>query len=101
MASVGFEHSGQDFYEGGLPGPVRAHQRHNLPPPNLKRGILQRLNCAKALGDTRGVKNGGIRHGGLSEREWRPPGYAPGGRIGSVGQAYSPGPLQAMIWSIV
>mgnify|MGYP003595597142 CR=1 FL=1 len=75
MAGIGFQHTGQDLDEGGFPGPVRAHQRHDLTPSDLQRGVLQGLDRAKALGDSRGVKNwlGGIRHGGLSVKGRRPP----------------------------
>ena len=118
LARIGAERAGQDLDEGGLARAVGAHERHDLALAHAQGGVAQRLHRAEAAGDAGGVEHdvhprrprgaalaagreGAVIGGGSSIAKAVGPRRhdLPGAGRGSGD--HSPGPLQAMIWSIV
>ena len=109
--------AGQDLHQRRFAGAVRAHQRVDLAGPHRQRGVAQRRDRAVVLRDAGGFQEQLVGHCAIRRQprtrvvrsEDARTLRAPGPRVpllrpdASVGHRYdySPGPLQAMICSLV
>ena len=109
-AGIGADGAGQDLDQRRLAGAVGAHQRVHLAGQDRERRVAQRRDGAVVLGDAGGVEERvaavtGVRDACRSGyvnagTPGRRPRRSPRRGLQVVGD-YSPGPLQATIWSLV
>ena len=106
-AAVRPDGAGEDLDEGRLAGAVGAHQGVDLAATDGERGIAQRDDGAVVLGDAGRLEKDVTRHvcpGAPRLERGRGAGrtHAPAvGPFKRLSTCYSPGPLQATIWSLV
>ena len=96
--------AGEDLDQRRFAGAVRPHQRVDLAGAHRQRRVAQGRHRAVVLGDAGGFEEQGFGHWALetpsrsSRVRMRPRGRTLESRCSPD---YSPGPLQAMIWSLV